>query len=148
MEVNELIRTLLIIMLFYILINLVFGHNKINISNEGFDNYNAFNGGMPLTSKSCPDCTNLSNIDCINCDNCGICIKENGNVECMPGDIRGPYFDSTCKYWINRESSSIYGSTNDNKNIKILRPWSYLYQNNTFDHFGSENTMIDMPRWN
>lgn len=34
-----------------------------------------------------------------NCTRCGYCVSDKGNGECVPGDIRGPYFRDDCIYW-------------------------------------------------
>jgi succinate dehydrogenase/fumarate reductase-like Fe-S protein len=50
-------------------------------------------------NKYCSECDNKSLYSCKNCINCGLCYNANGNIECVPGDARGPYFREECAYW-------------------------------------------------
>ena len=120
---------------------------------EGFDfqvdgiSRNAFNGGHPISEKSCPDCYTLSNESCVDCDNCGVCISKKGEVKCMPGDMRGPYFESNCKYWINKEDSTIYG--NNKKNFLVgSHPWNYLFPKRKWNYGLTSREFVNMPRYN
>lgn len=49
-------------------------------------------------SKYCKGCKSPIK-DCYKCTNCGICVKENGVMECVPGDERGPLYRKDCQIW-------------------------------------------------
>lgn len=50
-------------------------------------------------NRYCTECETRSPYNCKNCINCGLCYNENGYVQCIPGDINGPYFREDCTYW-------------------------------------------------
>lgn len=105
----------------------------IGISTNIDKSIDGFNGGYPLTEKTCLDCNSMNTQECVDCDNCGVCIDGTGNVTCMPGDVNGPYFNNMCKYWINKEVPNFYGSVSPNK-LVISRPWSYFYPHYDWRH--------------
>ena len=63
------------------------------IFSEHFETYYGY------YKQHCPTCGWRSRNTCSKCTNCGYCISESGYGECVPGDEKGPYFRSDCKYW-------------------------------------------------
>lgn len=60
---------------------------------EHFDTYYGY------YKQFCPTCGWRSRSSCGKCTNCGVCVKEDGSAECVPGDSNGPYFDADCIAW-------------------------------------------------
>jgi len=47
---------------------------------------------------NCNNCGYFNLSDCARCVSCGWCISKN-SAQCIPGDIRGPYFRDDCLQW-------------------------------------------------
>lgn len=65
-------------------------------------------GFRQFYQNSCYECTRRSYNSCGECANCGYCITPSGEGECLPGNVRGPYFRSDCVYWINSTNPFYY----------------------------------------
>lgn len=52
-----------------------------------------------LVREYCGDCGKRGRYLCSKCVDCGYCITNDGRGECVPGDIKGPYFRDDCYIW-------------------------------------------------
>ena len=56
--------------------------------------------------------------------NCGLCMKD-GKIECIPGDVQGPFFKEDCQGWMhtNYYDRYIFGE----RVTTITPPWNRFY---------------------
>lgn len=95
-----------------------------------FPHYSQFD--FITNSSYCKDCK-MDIKNCYKCTNCGVCVKENGTAECVPGDERGPLYRKDCQIWNPYQndlpSSSPYNFLNffyDNIDIAFSNDYSTL----------------------
>jgi hypothetical protein len=70
------------------------------------------------------DCYKENKRDCMQYSNCGLCLKD-GQMNCVPGDVQGPFFEDQCQHWIHTDyyDRHIFGE----KVTSISPPFSQFY---------------------
>lgn len=108
-ETNEFIYSkvvigvLVIIILLYLCIrfekingvdtNVICAENKSENQENYVTSVNLYDYNYP---RYCSSCGNKNMAQCNDCIDCGVCKTPDGDVECVPGDIYGPYFREDC----------------------------------------------------
>lgn len=79
---------------------------------------------LRFMGKRTSDCYKLDKRDCMKYDNCGLCL-EDGKMQCVPGDVDGPFYKETCDHWMHTDSFDrhIFGE----RVTTISPPWSKFY---------------------
>lgn len=84
----------------------LFFYKYFKNANEGFQSinniqYHKMNDYWDLNwkGKHHPDCYSLNLRGCNKYSNCGVCIKDDGTQQCVPGDEFGALFKEGCKWW-------------------------------------------------
>ena len=74
--------------------------------------------------RSSYDCYNHPNDKCMEYSNCGLCMKD-GQINCIPGDVQGPFFKEDCQGWMytNVYDRHIFKE----KVATITPPWNRFY---------------------
>ena len=66
------------------------------------------------------DCYKLNKNQCLKYENCGLCLDNNNNISCQPGDYNGAFFKDDCKLWKHNNFDKIF-----NENVKkTYKPWN------------------------
>ena len=58
--------------------------------------------------NKCLNCGFADELECSNCLNCGYCIAPDGSGECIPGNVKGPFFRRDCMIWKHPDQYKYY----------------------------------------
>jgi hypothetical protein len=105
----------LILIIFIVVVLFLFLGTRYSLNKEGFHFRRQYGSWC-----NCSDDKTFN--QCMDCANCGICIKNNGSVKCVPGDVYGPYDKSyQCKMWHHNDEFSRRLWKNK---LKMVKPFS------------------------
>ena len=110
----------LLIFFIIVIILIIILKNKIIKKCEGFGSY---------VHRYCGDCGKLGRYRCSKCVDCGYCIDQFGRGECIPGDIKGPYFRKDCAFWEYTQPWLVRGTSPGSRfGGRVLAYKPYLYR--------------------
>lgn len=89
-----LLGIIILIVVIVVMVVIVTGGDETEHLTFPYYNLGEYVGG----AKYCKGCK-MSLNKCYTCTNCGICVKESGERECVPGDERGPLYRKDCQMW-------------------------------------------------
>lgn len=122
-----MLLTIILICLVISLVNALFGRHDTQPLAEHFQWDPLWEGPDSV------DCYAQSTDTCLNYSGCGLC-KNNTCLQCVPGDINGPFFKEGCNQWIytNYYDDNVFGE----KVTSITPSWDRIqpdYQQPTPD---------------